>query len=91
METGIVDPPNIEKNEGLNRTMQYGNFAPVPDGKVYVVEFKSYYVVWKREPRSDNSNSNRSLNRTMQYGNPISFTSRGVAGVFKSYYVVWKR
>ena len=35
---------------GLNRTMQYGNKEKSVD-EVEIIEFKSYYVVWKLNHR----------------------------------------
>ena len=43
----IENYENIE--QGLNRTMQYGNqHTPFP-GQATRMKFKSYYVVWKLE------------------------------------------
>ena len=33
---------------GLNRTMQYGNPAPIAFSPSQSARFKSYYVVWKQ-------------------------------------------
>ena len=54
--------------EGLNRTMQYGNFSP-DFGEFREYRFKSYYVVWKPYKDNYSVSENTSLNRTMQYGN----------------------
>ena len=54
-------------------------------------QFKSYYVVWKRNTTKQGAISDTSLNRTMQYGN-ISVEPDDFCPfvLFKSYYVVWK-
>ena len=59
--------------------------------KPEAMEFKSYYVVWKRIYRNRYGNTQIRLNRTMQYGNPDSWEMQVYrSSGFKSYYVVWK-
>ena len=55
----------------LNRTMQYGNLLTAI-GLFRIVEFKSYYVVWKLNNNIAKIYIAKSLNRTMQYGNDIA-------------------
>ena len=58
-----------DEEEGLNRTMQYGNYYF--DARVVLLHssFKSYYVVWKPSLKCISMLSRLRLNRTMQYGN----------------------
>ena len=70
--------------------MQYGNGAEVNKERC-LIQFKSYYVVWKLCEKRYSPTAIARLNRTMQYGNSGGSTipKRPIA-VFKSYYVVWK-
>ena len=53
-------------------------------------QFKSYYVVWKRDYLSMHTDMGVRLNRTMQYGNSHRRLVKMWRKQFKSYYVVWK-
>ena len=55
-----------------------------------IVQFKSYYVVWKPRFVAKNPRIIGSLNRTMQYGNSSGSDHPVRHDQFKSYYVVWK-
>ena len=48
METQFKIYEHLNANEGLNRTMQYGNLCS-SSLKYTQTQFKSYYVVWKQE------------------------------------------
>ena len=70
--------------------MQYGNEISSWADIRRDIEFKSYYVVWKRKKEDDVDVQKISLNRTMQYGNAPTAMERTIQIAFKSYYVVWK-
>ena len=57
-----------DEEDGLNRTMQYGNHSVFLSPFVSS-QFKSYYVVWKPIFSFFPNTIYLSLNRTMQYGN----------------------
>ena len=65
----FIAKPKPKKIRGcLNRTMQYGNDLYKLNFFNSMMQFKSYYVVWKLFERKQFLAGCR-LNRTMQYGN----------------------
>ena len=76
--------------EGLNRTMQYGNFFSLR-GNCAHTRFKSYYVVWKPEKTYASSNLFNWFKSYYVVWKPRRLDMRyfGILR-FKSYYVVWK-
>ena len=91
METFGLGQGGQVATRGLNRTMQYGNYASTILHASSIREFKSYYVVWKL-PFNHRSFSVSAMFKSyyVVWKLPSSSKYRKNAHRFKSYYVVWK-
>ena len=87
----IAANPKQSLQEGLNRTMQYGNqFKITRKVRKYQSLNRTMQYGNLLKPVSMSVFA-FSLNRTMQYGNQSKEIDNKEIIKFKSYYVVWKR